>query len=199
LNFDDLAELQGIYVDIGDTLQTVPGGIVGNGELFNGADDIAIPYFKNNEFSEFTLSLCFNRDPNSPNGEEGLVFNGNDAASGCFPATITILSTGSVVSAGILTDNTSASIVHSGSVSCRLSTSLTHTQLTGIPLPILLRATFIKADVTVGRTRCQMGLKDVMVSGAASLSTNLNSDIAAGSFVRIFHTLLKTEKLTNLQ
>jgi hypothetical protein len=139
LNFDDLAELQGIYVDIGDTLQTVPGGIVGNGELFNGADDIAIPYFKNNEFSEFTLSLWFNRDPNSPNGEEGLVFNGNDAASGCFPATITILSTGSVVSAGILTDNTSASIVHSGSVSCRLSTSLTHTQLAGIPLPILLR------------------------------------------------------------
>jgi hypothetical protein len=108
--------LQGTYVDIGDSLQTVPGGIVGNGEQFDGTDDIAIPFFKNNEFSEFTLSLWFLRDASSPNGEEGLVFNGNDAASGCFPATITILSTGSAVSAGIITNFTTASILHSGSV-----------------------------------------------------------------------------------
>jgi hypothetical protein len=116
MNFDDSSEMQGIYADNGDSLLTVSGGIVGNAELFDGTGDIAIPFFKNNEFCEFTFSLWFNRDASSPGGEEGLVSNGNDLASGCSPATISILSTGTSVSAGIITNLTVASIAHSNSV-----------------------------------------------------------------------------------
>jgi len=115
MNFDDSSEMQGVYADIGDSLQTVPGGIVGNAELFDGKGNITIPFFKNNEFSEFTLSLWFNRDTSIPSGEEGLVSNGNDLASGCSPATISILSTGTSVSAGVITNLTVASIAHSNS------------------------------------------------------------------------------------
>ena len=50
LDFDNTADLQGIYVDVGASLLTVPGGIVGNGERFDGTSDIAVPFFKNNQF-----------------------------------------------------------------------------------------------------------------------------------------------------
>jgi hypothetical protein len=118
LNFDNPAELQGIYVDYGDTLQTVSGGIGGNGERFDGISDIAIPFFKNNEFREFTLSLWFNRNASGGAGQQGLVSNGNVAATGCSPATIEILSTDTTVSATVLTASSTASITH-GSTVCK--------------------------------------------------------------------------------
>ena len=117
LDFDNTADLQGIYVDVGASLLTVPGGIVGNGERFDGTGDIAIPFFKNNGFCEFTFSLWFMRDASGPAGEEGLVFNGNDASSGCSPATIRILSVDTTVSAQIITNWTTASITAVNSVS----------------------------------------------------------------------------------
>ena len=116
LNFDNDAERQGVYFDIGAGVSTVPGGIVGRGELFNGTGDIAVPFFKNNEFCEFTWSLWFKRDASYPAGEEGLIFNGNNAASGCSPATFRILSIDSTVSAQIITNSSTASTTHSNLV-----------------------------------------------------------------------------------
>ena len=146
MNFDDSSEMQGVYADIGDSLQTVPGGIVGNAELFDGKGNITIPFFKNNEFSEFTLSLWFNRDTSIPSGEEGLVSNGNDLASGCSPATISILSTGTSVSAGVITNLTVASIAHSNSVRVLPSNNISSTYVLPKNLdyiePVCLNAVF---------------------------------------------------------
>jgi len=117
MNFDNATELQGIYVDISSSLTNVSGGIVGSGEQFNGTGDIAIPFFKNNRLNDFTFSLWFKRSASGAAGEQGLVFNGNDLASGCFPATIRILSTDATVSATIITKNATATITHTRTVS----------------------------------------------------------------------------------
>jgi hypothetical protein len=117
LNFDNVTELQGVYVDASSSLITVPGGIVGFGGKFDGTGDIAIPFFKNNEFCDFTFSFWFRRNVNGTAGEQGLISNGNNSTSGCFPATINILSTDTTVSATIETANATATITHTSTVS----------------------------------------------------------------------------------
>jgi len=117
MNFDNATELQGIFVDISSSLTNVSGGVVGSGEQFDGTGDIAIPFFKNNRLNDFTFSMWFKRSTSGPAGEQGLVFNGNDVVSGCFPATIKILSTDAIVSATIITQNATATITHARPVS----------------------------------------------------------------------------------
>jgi hypothetical protein len=66
--------------------------------------DIEVPFFQNNEFSEFRFNGFFYRDSSIPTGEEGILFNGNSPASGDWPATIYIISTDlNTVTAGIST------------------------------------------------------------------------------------------------
>jgi len=117
MNFDDVTALRGIYVDISSSLTNVSGGIVGSGEQFGGTGDIKIPFFINNRFCAFTFSLWFKRSASGAAGEQGLVFNGNDVDSGCFPATIRILSINNVVSARIVTASRTATITHTRTVS----------------------------------------------------------------------------------
>ena len=116
MNFDNVTELQGVSVDASSSLTTVPGGIVGFGEQFDGTGDITIPFFKNNEFCDFTFSFWFKRNASGTAGEQGLISNGNNLTSGCVPATIRILSTDTTVSATIITTNATATITHTSTV-----------------------------------------------------------------------------------
>jgi hypothetical protein len=61
LDFDNVAYQNGIYLDASaDSIQYVsdPEGS-GKSAQFDGASDIEVPYFQNNEFRQFTLALKF--------------------------------------------------------------------------------------------------------------------------------------------
>jgi len=74
------------------------------GGRFNGVDtQITVPYYNNNGgVKSFTIALWFKA--NNVNFDQGLVYWGNDASSGCYPGSIDIrLTPGGQVCATVVT------------------------------------------------------------------------------------------------
>jgi hypothetical protein len=106
LDFDGQGSEQGIYYDVD------PSGVLSSNshsgvslQLDGVQTDIEVPFFQNNEFSEFRFNGFFYRDPSGGAGDQGILFNGNSPASGDWPASIYVISTGpNTVTAGIITE-----------------------------------------------------------------------------------------------
>jgi hypothetical protein len=105
LNFDNSAYQNGIYFDIDSAVSIVydadASSLVAQ---FNGASsDIEVPFFQNNEFSQFTFAASFKRFSSS--GPQGILYNGgNPSVSDYVPPSIYIYSlSDSEVVAGIKT------------------------------------------------------------------------------------------------
>jgi hypothetical protein len=105
LNFDNLAYQNGVYTDVSDSVSYVsdaPG--LGKSAQFDGASDIEVPYFQNNEFRQFTIALKFKQQAGGST-VQGLVSNGGNPAAETFsPPSIYLLIDNGQLVAGIITE-----------------------------------------------------------------------------------------------
>lgn len=67
--------------------------------------DVEVPYFQNNEFSQFKLCGWF--ETANPNADQGLAFNGGKPGDDCYPGSIEISLIGGQVFGEIKTDSAS--------------------------------------------------------------------------------------------
>jgi hypothetical protein len=106
LDFDGKGSEQGIYYDVDPSGVLSTDSVSGVSLQLDGVQtNIEVPFFQNNEFSEFKFDGYFKRDSSAGEGEQGILFNGNSPASGDWPASIYVISTGThSLRAGIKTD-----------------------------------------------------------------------------------------------
>jgi hypothetical protein len=101
LDFDNVAYQNGIYLDADDSISYVSDSDgSGKSAYFDGASDIEVPYFQNNEFRQFTLALRFKQEAGGT-VMQGLASNGGSPQAEDFsPASIFVLISNRVVAAG---------------------------------------------------------------------------------------------------
>jgi len=109
LNFDNNGAERGIWYNADSSCSVVSDGEADNKALqMPGSPcNIEIPFFQNNEFSEFTLCGWFRANQSNLRNEQGLVYNGGAPGDDCHPGTIyitlTSASSGNRINGGIVT------------------------------------------------------------------------------------------------
>jgi hypothetical protein len=118
LDFDGIGSEQGIFYDVDPSGVLSSDSINGVSLQLDGvATNIEVPYFQNNEFSQFKFDGYFKRDSSGGADEQGILFNGNSPQSRDWPASIYVISTGpNSLKAGIVTEKGTFDIVSTASV-----------------------------------------------------------------------------------
>jgi hypothetical protein len=134
-------------LDSSESLQYVsdPQGS-GKSAKFDGASDIEVPYFQNNEFRQFTLALKFKKAAGSASNQ-GLVSNGGNPAGGSDfdPPSIYLSIKNGYLVAGIITDDGAAEIQSSDLVNTVSSTFLKYSPLISVVTVYALEVGYVCA------------------------------------------------------
>ena len=113
LDFDGKGSENGIYYVLDKSGVLSDDSISGVSLQLDGVStNIEVPFFQNNEFSQFKFDGYFKRNSAGGEGEQGILFNGASPQVGCWPASVYVISTSSTsLRAGIVTDVGSFDIV----------------------------------------------------------------------------------------
>jgi len=119
LDFDGKGSENGIYYVVDDSAVLSSDSISGVSLQLDGVStNIEVPFFQNNEFSQFKFDGYFKRDAAGGEGEQGILFNGASPQVVCWPASIYVISTSPTsLKAGIVTGDGTFNIPSTAEIS----------------------------------------------------------------------------------
>jgi len=168
LNFDNNGAERGTWYNADSSCSVVPNGEANNKALqMPGSPcNIEIPFFQNNEFSEFTLCGWFRADESNLGNEQGLVYNGGAPGDDCHPGTIyIILTSGKQINGGIVTGDAPA-----GSYDLTVDTEIKKNK----DYEVCLRYTGLRLDLAVYDVADQKSTSTSTVASGTTLKNKCN-------------------------
>jgi hypothetical protein len=182
LDFDGKGSEGGIYYVVDESGVLSSDSISGVSLQFNGeSTDIEVPFFQNNEFSEFKFDGYFKRDSAGGDGEQGILFNGASPQVDCWPGSIFVISSSPTsLRAGIVTDAGSFEIGSTAEIAAdewtRVTLSYNGTLLS---LTVNGRKDSTPASGTTLRTKCNLYFgKSYDVSGVEHFFSGKLDDLS---------------------
>ena len=117
-DFDGKGSENGIYYVVDKSGVLSEDSISGVSLQLDGVStNIEVPFFQNNEFSQFKFDGYFKRDSDGGEGQQGILFHGASPQFDCWPASVYVISTSSTsLRAGIVTSDGTFDIVSTAQV-----------------------------------------------------------------------------------